>query len=258
MTTHSIENFAFDQDSFTSNCELFPEAISNNNWIAYHGSCLLYSDDIETNGLRVNYDIFELESIQNLLNIWNRINVNAEVPGRKILQNHVENHHSILNRIKPISFYSVSSGSIRYASPTYYGGQVVSAVREAFEFIDDYINSNLSDPNNISIQTLLNEPEIKLMRETLNRFIDASTNRGVIYAIQFDVNDLRWVERSLLNAIYSYQNIPVRKIIGKVTLPANIIIPNNINDIYNLRCNRLLENRNSLIGSLLRAELTNH
>lgn|GEM_PF-5069710 len=112
----AIEEVLFDCDRFESTSELFPEFISSDHWIAYHGTSSVYEGEIERSGLRPSNHVADKKEIQEVVSVYEKMNWYGDhVGGLPVLKPFTLEHDLADPRGKPVYFAESSRRASLYA-----------------------------------------------------------------------------------------------------------------------------------------------
>ncbi len=240
--------YGFDIGLLTNTGNLFPEYISNNSWVLYHCTSLFSGEEIESVGLKTNIDIIDIQDIVLLISILNKLGITSNESGYGVLHNHITYHHSIVIRVKPISFWPVSCKCLLYSSKEYWGGQVVRAIRQAISFIDRLIANPIDIPESVinEVIELRSNQQIEIMTNKSFGY-QKDGNKGLIYAVEFNIADIELFKLNEKLTLYYHHDISIERIIAKITIPDTRFDTNFINNVFKEKTDNLFENQGSLL-----------
>jgi len=231
--SRNIKEFTFDTDSIFESLHLFPEEISGNKFMLYHGTSSCFEKRIENEGLKWSKDIFTKEQVIEVTNIFETIQwtQNPSKPrgrGYWILSGFTLKDDFGDNKIKPIYFAETSYRATLYASKEYAGGETIRGLRQAFEDLNYYLSiQDISKTNRSFVQEKLN-----YHKELINKVnaLYNNHNYGVVYAINFE-NKGKELLKYLGSAGMITNGVESDVIVAKVKIPNDFKYKNLGNEI---------------------------
>lgn len=208
----AIQEFPYQLD--VDSLEIFPETISRDNYVLFHGTSEYHSNDIENNGFIRGKSPFDLNAAIELHTFLDRPDIKPfDIPNRygqtcySGLGGYI---FGIKNDQIRISFSHLSYGCVPFAFGNLKGGQSLNHINEARSIIENAIQVNPK------IQAELGPTILNLFA----KIQEIQNARGVVYAVKFP-NSLDGLEMGT-GVIHSNLAIPKGNIIGKMFIPTNI------------------------------------
>jgi hypothetical protein len=176
----NIPVFPFEEATELKPNNPFPNYISEDPNVLYHGTSSLYEQSIENTGLCVNTSTFTKEEIEEVCTLFDCVKwPNKRFWSESNLRNYTLNHDFKNPDLKPLYLAECSERASLYASIEFAGGEIARAVRNTFKDLEKLIN----DP-----QELVKEKEA-IERDTLY------TGRTVLdYDLSLDILQLKLKE----------------------------------------------------------------
>ncbi len=190
---------------------IFPNQYEVNQHILYHGTSSLYESSFETNGAIRFYNHFTNENLTDLILLMRSMNLAGDgTPFRAITE---YQKHGTRFSLTPISLLAADHALIRNS-----GGKIGSKILDAIRLIDEFtLRNNLTNEQTILRESLENLRTILTQRGT-----------GMILAFEFSHRDEDMLDFNL-GVVYPKIDLSSKRIVGKILLPPDFVIPNVIN-----------------------------
>jgi hypothetical protein len=202
---------------------LFPDYIENDHTIFYHGTNELFSNQIESFGFSpsfrplTNY-FFEIYEIAEKLSVFTA--GNEEFQNFNFAQ---RDAYEYLKAFTRISFSAVSICAADYSIGITSGGQGLRHLTN--------LKREISSLNYAALPNMvcdISDRQKWYLKNIDNQLIQLKQSNGVVYAVQFDSNDL--VNLSYDNhprhgVLFNCNHVPPVKIVGKMIIPQNLNLP---------------------------------
>lgn len=234
------------QSPTSENCNHpFPENISNNPRVLYHGTSNIFEKEIEENGLTPNKSIFSLEELKEISALFDLINWRKKVFwGKNIIRNYTINKDYKNPSLKPVYLGESCNRALTFASKEFAGGENVSGVRKSFNELKDCIDDpKLLDrelefyrkecreaeengyyppePIITDLDKLKNELEsLEYLNERAKEYTKAYSY-GVVFSIEIDPENFPDMSHSFSQGFKMYSTIRRNQILGKTRVPEN-------------------------------------
>lgn len=206
------------------NLEIFPQQINNDLGLIYHGTSLIYAQDIEANGFRINNSPFPIDDMREIINLLADLGEASNyIPGHlQIDFNHAGAIDHYINNPHPISFTIAGYPALKFASGISKGGQIVGKIKLAIDHIRILI-SQLPNENIRRIELVERLEGIQYINDQCD---EISNSYGVIYVIRpsTEIIPNLYVDHLI---VFSKETIPGERIIAKVIVNANYELPAN-------------------------------
>jgi hypothetical protein len=224
--------------------DFFPNEISSDPWILYHGTSSTYEQFIDTNGIDVNDAVITKSEIEAIVSIYDEL-IWAGTTGRSLLalKSYSLSANYGANKTKPVFLSESPRHSALFATKDFAGGETVRGAHASIMDLELYLESDevKSAHHEIVRRELRDDPFSRYGRARLDgtawlrtrvaslesiklkcEAAIAGWTHGVIYAV-------RVVESDLPNISYYSPGhgarwdwtIPVSKIVGKAVVPAS-------------------------------------
>lgn len=146
-----IRGILFDPDRFEATKELFPDVISKDDWIVYHGTSSLYEFEIDSSGFRPSSHIAGKEEVQAVVSVYERMNwAGAHGGGFPVLKAFSLEHDLADPRGKHVYFAESSCRASLYAMRDFAGGECARALRHALRDLQEYLEYPLCGKNMVN------------------------------------------------------------------------------------------------------------
>lgn len=208
----------FDWNPEFENFELFPQDINNDKRLIYHGTSIIYSNDIEANGFRMNHLPFSIEGLHEIINLLEDLGEPSDFNPEEFQYNfnHAGAIEHYLSSPHPISFTIAGYPALKFSSGQSKGGQIVGKIRQALNQISVLINQ-LPIENENRIDFIRRFEEIQYISDECNAI---SEGQGIIYVIRPSNAIIQNLYEDH-KVIFSKAPIPVENIIAKITVNEN-------------------------------------
>ena len=134
--------FEYDEGSVAKDGRLFPIALSDDLWIAYHGTSSIFEQDIDKTGLHWNTNIGSKEDVKYIVNIFKRMSWCGNHQGGFAVLSAFSLNHDFANAdAKPIFLAESSLRALTFATHDFAGGETARALRHCFEDLHQYLIS---------------------------------------------------------------------------------------------------------------------
>jgi hypothetical protein len=135
--------FDFDETQLSEAGRFFPPDISNDSWVAYHGTCSLFEADIDRDGLRWTQGVCSLQEVEEIVRIFRSMNwEGVSGGGFPVLAGFTLDHDFQWGNTKPLFFAETSGGAAGFASPDFAGGETARAIRYAMRDLRLYLDDD--------------------------------------------------------------------------------------------------------------------
>ena len=231
--------YDFESELILKRREIFPDKISEDPWIIYHGTSSIFENDIEINGLHwkaANYDKSDVESVVRIFDFMSWSGHSGG--GYPVLYPFSLKNDFSASTKKPIFLAESSLRAIWFSTRDNAGGETARAIRYALADLQEYISSEElrethmsylqhdfeigaihSPPSEINLEWL--SDELKKLEGLKTRCQEAFENHkfGIVYAIKFNEGDLGMFEYSPSAGISTNSIIPPERIAAKIHIP---------------------------------------
>lgn len=197
---------------------IFFENAINNEFVIYHGTCVLYNDNISQNGFVCGFSPFQNNEIPDLIALLNRLGmddgINKNWSIKKRLKGYLDRRSTA-----PLSFTYSALEALYYATEVKKGGQIFCAVNDAINWIEN-VENELSETDN----TLLN-----ILRTRVRQVLESN---GCVYAINVNqelfgqlsyADAFNDISNTFCAANLSSGNILTSFILGRLIVPPDYI-----------------------------------
>lgn len=193
---------------YEQSLEIFPERISNDQYVVYHGTSILNSARIEADGFQIGIAPFDIMAAIELVNLLRRpefvlydrpcVLGNTTASGLEHYLSYIQGDEA------KISFSNLSFAATSFASGELKGGQAQHYIGEARLILHEAVFKNTALINLIpdSVQQILNNYE------------DVQNNIGVVYAIKIPQTLENFTLQN--SVVFATATVPVDLIIAKV------------------------------------------
>ncbi|SEQ03059.1 hypothetical protein SAMN05421824_0971 [Hyunsoonleella jejuensis] len=235
--------------------EIFPERIYEDLTLLYHGTSVLYSDEIEQNGFQINHSPFSTESLGEILDVLADLgepsNFNRNNPFQTNFNSAGAIDHFLFHLpTHPISFTASGISALNYANGQSKGGQIVGKISRALAQIEEFID--LIPIRDIRKENLINRyNNIFNLKDSCD---EIQNNPGVVYAIK-PTRELLENLRYDHDVIFSDANISYESIIAKVEIDFDAMLPENLQDLANTKVRSHFNNPRSIGNFLIKKHL---
>jgi len=166
---------------------LFPDSISNRQWIGYHGTASFYSGQIENNGFCA-YKVFDDGELDLLIELAHKCRAPAHL---------IEAADGFL-KLKSISFSPLSEVCLTYVCPEKLGGQGINQLRNLFDCLPH------------------DRQQDKLQAMVL-KIASIRNSKAVIYAVNLEgVTRLQF--QPIAQGVYAYDSIEKTRILARMDI----------------------------------------
>lgn len=122
----------------------FPEDISDDLWVVYHGTSNHVEEKIEKHGFMWQSELYSKSEVSKVIEIFDRLHwVGTDMGGLVVLATYTQYdfERGDSEGTKPIYFAETPFRGMLYASLDWAGGETTRALRHAFRDLDRYLNS---------------------------------------------------------------------------------------------------------------------
>jgi len=122
----------------------FQGLFDNDLWVAFHGTSNHVEEQIDKEGFLWKKSPYTRSEIDTVLNVFKKLHWAGSIKdGYLVLATYTQYdfNSSSSGKSKPISFAVISQKSLLYASQVRAGGETTSALRYAFEDLNNYLNN---------------------------------------------------------------------------------------------------------------------
>lgn len=227
-------------ENLEQNLDILPQELLNDECIAFHGSSMLYADDVQENGLSRGGTPFPQEQGELIVGILDELEMPPRIDNRASPQIRIQGY--LDNRGQsPLSFAFTAYEALYYATEARKGGQIYMAIRDAINWIDE------NHPDFYRMN------ELELLRGLL---AEAENSMGCVYAVNFCAVGCDQIAgedafNDVAGTFYCLrsrnQNIPAGHIIAKIIVPVDYVVDRGmINLAKNKTKNKRMYNKQSL------------
>lgn len=237
--------------------EIFPQNLIKDKGLIYHGTSVLYSNELEENGFSTNHCPFSTESLNYLIALLADLNQPSNFDRNNPLQISFNESGSIehflfhLNN-HPISFTNNGFAALKYATGDSKGGQIVGKIYKAIQKVRTCLNELSRDNTNRQVL----EQRLFDLQDIENMCLNIQNNPGVVYAIRppKDFYDNLKVYHMV---IFSNQGIMADMIVAKTIVDFNYAIPEGLLKSVKSKVEKEFTVPNSISNYLMRKYLAN-
>ena len=242
--------FPVSVDVFLRDNRLFPMEITQNPWVAFHGTSSVCEQQIESHGLYWQPISYQRRQIEAIIRIFRSMNwAEFDLGGFGVLSTFTAGDFSGKEK-KPIFLAETDARATLFATVDFAGGETARAVRKAIDDLDrfmksrelreqdyeqqkkaciDLIKVNGLPSRVIRVNITWLGDQINALHEIRKSCEDLkNTYRyGVIYAVRFKTEDLPYLAHSWGTGLQVFRKIDPDRILGKVHLSSK-----DCNEIY--------------------------
>lgn len=209
---------------YEQSLEIFPESISSDSFVIYHGTSILNSARIEEDGFQIGVAPFDIADGLELVELLRRPEfLPYDIP-KGFLRNttaaDLEHYIQYIQSGKAkLSFSSLSFAAVNFASGELKGGQALHYIGEARLILHEAIFKN------VALRGLVPESVVRI----INYYETVQNNLGVVYAIRIpeSLDNFQLVNNVIFTSLPISTDLIIAKVIVREATNISIRIVNN-------------------------------
>ena len=240
----TIKEHPFDPEAVLNTGLLFPDDISNDTWIYYHGTSSIFENAIETNGFKRSQSEFLCDrEVRGVVSIFEKMQwCGSDLGGFAVLKPFSLNF-DLKDGSSPIFFGESGYRALLYATSDFAGGEKARALRKSIKDLEYYITSKaIRDEHIADLENEYNElarcgaqlgtppsmvdlewlsiqlSTLDMIKRKCEQYYD-DHKYGLVYAIKFTQNESSHLAYNRSMGLLSFSDIPLDRIIAKVKVP---------------------------------------
>jgi hypothetical protein len=223
----------------------FPDEITLDPWVLYHGTSGLSESQIDSKGLSCNTPTFEKREIEAVDAIFETLQWNGRTgASRAVLQPFSIVHDFGDSSLKPLCFAESAYRAMTYATRDFAGGEAARAIRYSFdelwEFVTDeevrelhlqrlfraaedakHFSVALPSPEIPDLVTIRGKLESLASLRARAQYFSKNHRYGVVCAVRFEPSDLDAMSYHGAMGIKCFDVVSPDRIIGKTHVPVD-------------------------------------
>jgi hypothetical protein len=223
---------------------VIPLEVQTDQWLLFHGSSNIYEDSISKNGLRPEQSQFEIEDLQKVESLYERLHWSGtHMGGFGVLKPYSIMHDYGHQKGKPLYLAESAQRASLYSTKDFAGGEICRALHYCLVDLSKYINEEyVREEHAIQLERQPEQyrversaipklkwvaHEVEKLSEIKNKVesIRNSYDYGLIYVLRLDVEKLSEIQGHRSMGIKSFRSISQVEVVDKYIFPASFQEP---------------------------------